>query len=274
MIDQHIHTKYSPDSTEEIQNYINKAKLFNDPYINITDHFDIFDNLKDLVSFTDHDFFYELNHQYDNFDFNQDMIKLGLEIGFNENHIDVTKDFIKDKNYSILLLSVHELDSYSIIWHKPETYQDRYSKQEVVALYYDQMYKAITSGIDYDILTHMGYVLRYVEGVNFRDYEEDIIKILKEIIKQDKGLEVNTGCMRYDKYDTRDFYTYLLDLYYNLGGEKVSISSDAHNFNDYNARFLDAIDIVKRSGFKKLLLVHDRVHSFIDIESFKTNNVN
>ncbi len=258
MLDQHVHCKYSPDSSEEISNYVKVAKENGDPFITITDHFDIFEKLQGKLPF-DHDYIYHITKQYEEFDFNQDYVKLGIEVGFNPEKVEFIKEFLSKRNYSVILLSIHEIDPYGIVFMKPESYLDNgISYSEVVSIYYDQMYQSITSGIDYDVLTHMGYVFRYVQGINYLDYKEDIKKILTQVIKDDKIIEINTGCIRYEKYDTYNFYLFLLKLYKDLGGKKVTLNSDAHRVEDYNGRFDDGLKVIKEAGFEELYYVIDR----------------
>lgn len=265
MIDQHIHTLSSPDSEETIENYLKKAAENNDEYLTITDHFDILENLAHLMPWQ-WDCRVEIAKQYENFDFSNEFVKLGIEVGYNDFYKQEIITMLNQRNYSLVLLSVHELDSLQIKLTSPETYLEKgITHAEVVHIYFDYMKKAVNSGIDYDILTHMGYPFRYVASVDYNDYFDIIEDILKAIIKDKRILEINTGCMRYNKYDTHDFYTKLLKLYKQLGGEKVALNSDAHVASDYNAKFSEAILLIKDVGFDKLVVVKDRVHTFVSI---------
>ena len=78
----------------------------------------------------------------------------------------------------------------------------------------------------------------------------DLIKpILNEIIKKGKSLEINVKVQNaLPESHLRDF----LKLYKDLGGTKLTLSTDAHSSNRYLEHFDKYVSIIKESGFNYL----------------------
>ena len=77
---------------------------------------------------------------------------------------------------------------------------------------------------------------------------EDILKI---VIADGKGIEVNTSAKRYGLKDTmpsRD----ILRSYKNLGGEIITIGSDSHKPDQLGYGIYEAQELLKDIGFQKI----------------------
>ncbi|MFV0499000.1 MAG: histidinol-phosphatase HisJ family protein [Bacilli bacterium] len=261
MIDQHVHSRFSPDSKVEIEEYIKKAKENGSEYLNITDHFECLDKLKKFDNF---DYQKNMIMQYEYIKNRSENIYSGIEIGYNQGAKKNISNFLSRYDFSLILLSVHDNDEEEVRYFKPVTY-DR-SIDEIVKLYFEQMYDAVTSGIDYDILSHVGFIFRYCKGqVNPLNYIGELERIFKIIIKESKILEINGGCFRRGTYDVYNFYREVLKLYKSLGGQKICLGSDSHKLDDYCGNFEDLIKFIKSNGFDELTLVKMRKHTQIKI---------
>jgi histidinol-phosphatase (PHP family) len=130
-------------------------------------------------------------------------------------------------------------------------------KREVYEEYFGLIKRSICqTDYPYDIVGHVGYCARYAPyedySISVREFEKDWEEILKEIIRRDKILEVNTS-------DRRGRFTFLpcedvLKLYYDLGGRKVSFGSDAHQTPRILDRWDKVIQTLKKIGFTHLTL--------------------
>ena len=76
-----------------------------------------------------------------------------------------------------------------------------------------------------------------------------IQKILKTIIKDGKGIEVNTSCFRYGINDLTPSID-ILKSYRSLGGEIITIGSDSHEEGHLGHKINDVQGILKELGFK------------------------
>ena len=91
---------------------------------------------------------------------------------------------------------------------------------------------------DYSILGHLDMIKRYDKQGDypFKKTEPVIREILKHIIKAGKGIEVNTSSFRYKLNDLTPSRK-ILKLYNELGGEIITIGSDAHKAEDIGHKF-------------------------------------
>ena len=96
-------------------------------------------------------------------------------------------------------------------------------------------------------------------------YEEIIREIFKTIIYNGKGIEINTSGLR-QKYG-KPFPEYrFVKMYKELGGELISVGSDAHTVADLGKGVADGAEIAKQAGFKYLCFFKERKPQFLIIE--------
>ena len=143
--------------------------------------------------------------------------------------------------------------------------------KETVADYYKTYLSDIMTMInnaDFDILTHMTCPINYIKGkfkidLDLRQYEEDFSKILSEIIKREKSLEVNTAAFKVLGAFMPD--EWLIKMYYDMGGRLITIGSDAHIAENASNNFETAKKVLKEIGFKKLYYYEKRKPIAYDI---------
>ena len=107
---------------------------------------------------------------------------------------------------------------------------------------------------NYSIYGHLDYAVRYCpsgeSAFRFSDYADVFEAILKTIIEHGKGIEINTGSL-YKNMTYAHPHPSILKLYKELGGEIITVGSDAHipkyigyDFETY------ARDILTETGFQ------------------------
>ena len=107
---------------------------------------------------------------------------------------------------------------------------------------------------DFDNVAHFEYITRNAcyddRSLRYNDHAELFDELLKEIVKRGKGIEVNTGSFR-DKPGVRtcEYDIAFLKRYRELGGEIVSLSSDAHNVNYVGYKFNVFREMLLEAGF-------------------------
>ena len=89
-------------------------------------------------------------------------------------------------------------------------------------------------------------------------------KILREIIKRGKGIEVNTSGINRAGHMLP--HPSIIRRYHELGGRIITIGSDAHKPQNVGAYIKDAIDIIAEAGFQEITLFKNREPSFISIK--------
>ena len=134
--------------------------------------------------------------------------------------------------------------------------------QTITIPQYDKLYSKYGDKLDFVLLSvHQvdNQELWYDKnGIYPFEKVQDIIKeILKIIIAEGKGLELNTSSWRYGLSDTQPSRD-ILRLYKDLGGKYITLGSDAHTPEYMAAHFEDAKDILENEIGIYLLRIPDR----------------
>ena len=177
-----------------------------------------------------------------------------------------------------IISSMKELDLVIGSLHmnagKPDFYWMNYSEMtidEIRALledYFNELYQMCAS-CSFDVLGHLTYPLRYIQGEYgididigiYRDRIEDIFRVL---IENGKGIEINTSGLR-QKYGKTFPDTEYIRLYHDLGGEIITVGSDAHSLKDIGAGIKDGTELAEYAGFRYTAVFKNRKVEFVKI---------
>jgi histidinol-phosphatase (PHP family) len=114
----------------------------------------------------------------------------------------------------------------------------------------------------YDIVGHIGYVMRYApfddKEIDLNEFKKPLDDILTTIIQKDKILEVNTSSYGLSQSSLPG--EPLLSLYYKLGGRKISFGSDAHKTDRLADKFEATASMLKGIGFEYLTIPYKKEH--------------
>jgi histidinol-phosphatase (PHP family) len=111
----------------------------------------------------------------------------------------------------------------------------------------------------YDALGHILYPLRYINGraghqLTFEPFSEQMDEVLRTVIATGKSIELNTHGGR----QIREWLP-LLRRYHELGGELVTMGSDAHRPNFVGEGLVQAAWLLREAGFRYVTLYRRRV---------------
>jgi len=112
----------------------------------------------------------------------------------------------------------------------------------------------------YNVVGHLGYPSRFVKEkkrtLEYNDYVNIIDDLLKHIIYKGKGIEVNTkGIMSTgDALPSKS----IIRRYKELGGEIITVGSDAHIPSRIGDEIENMISVLKDIGFKYISTFKDR----------------
>ena len=252
MFDQHVHSNFSFDSNEDLENYINVSNK-ND--IVTTEHLDF---ANPIINYEDSSINYlkyieeidSLNKKYSNKFFS------GIEIGYTPNSEKRIEDFLKDKNFNLKLLSIHQNGLYDYMCVNKKLI----SLEALIQEYFEQMIQALESSIEFNVLAHFEYGIRIVD-ISVTDFDslasKFLNKIIELIIKKEIAFEVNTKSMY--KYKKENLYSYMIEKYLKKGGKLFTLGSDAHNIKDYAYRFDEARKFLLARNVKEIILFKDKI---------------
>ena len=252
MFDQHVHSNFSFDSNEELENYVNVSNK-ND--IVTTEHLDF---ANPIINYEDSSINYlkyieeidSLNKKYSNKFFS------GIEIGYTPNSEKRIEDFLKDKNFNLKLLSIHQNGIYDYMCVNKKLI----SLEALIQEYFEQMIQALESSIEFNVLSHFEYGIRIID-ISVIDFDslasKFLNKIIELIVKKEIAFEVNTKSMY--KYKKENLYSYMIEKYLKKGGKLFTLGSDAHNIKDYAYKFDDARKFLLERNVKEIILFKDKI---------------
>lgn len=189
----------------------------------------------------------------------------GVELGQPLSDVETTQKILSDNRLDFVIASMHELPC-----HDDFAFLD-YSKEDIPSLLEQNFMEIlkIAQWGEFDVLGHLTYVLRYIQGeqgivVDMKPYYEIIEQIFKEIVNKGKGIEINTSGMR-QKYGGTFPSAEYIKLYHDLGGEIITIGSDSHSTADLGKGINVGIEIARNAGFKRIAYFKGRKPCFINI---------
>ena len=269
-VDYHLHCEFSDDSFVPMEKQIEQGIALKLDEMCFTDHVDYgvkrdWDDPAGIAVKMDTEHGVTYKHYLANVNYpeyfakldrmkviygKQITIKKGLEFGIQTITVKPFQDLYdryKDQ-LDFVLLSMHQVGNREF-WN--QDFQKGKSQKEYNEEYYQEILKVMQVYKDYSVLAHLDLLSRYDEqGIYPLEKVEDIIAaILKQAIKDGKGIELNTSSWYYGLKDTQPSRQ-ILKMYKDFGGRIITIGSDAHKPENLAQHFDDAADILKNEiGF-------------------------
>lgn len=190
------------------------------------------------------------------------IISCGVEIGEAIYNPDFAKRIINSQKWDVVLGSVHAVRLNNLDMPFSVIDFNRFS-DEMLSRYIEQYFldmKEMLETQDFDILSHLTVVLRYIvhkykRQVDIKKYYPVITEILKKTIALNKCLEINTSGYA-EGYLMPD--TDILKMYKELGGKSIAVGSDSHTPDMLCAGLYESVAIIKKLGFDTLTYFIDR----------------
>ncbi len=249
MFDCHMHSLFSADS-EMIPDEACEAALKQSlEGIAFTDHLDFDYPETDESFFIDyHEYFKVITAIKDEYKGRLKVLR-AIEAGIQPHVLDETLKIVDSFSFDYVLASVHiigGIDPYLREYYKGKTKLDAYER------YLEEIYFMITQFESFDMVGHFEYIIRYSQyadrTIRYADHSDIFDSILKELIKQGRGFELNTGTYR-DPVSSAEYDFEVLKRYRELGGELICLGSDAHRIDHIGLRFDYFAQMIKDAGF-------------------------
>ena len=131
--------------------------------------------------------------------------------------------------------------------------------EKVIYIPNNKSYACFECDNDYilDSKTHKCQKIFY----NYDKYKDCIDPILDRILELEKGIELNTGAIRYGMREMNPCMD-ILKKYREMGGEIITIGSDAHETGYLADGFDRAAEVLKECGFKYYTTFEKRVAEY------------
>lgn len=258
MYDFHLHSNFSIDSTASMEDMVVSGINNNLKSMCFTDHMDLESTSKLIdIQFRPEDYFKNIKKV--KYRYMQDIEVLGgVEIGMQPHLKDRYDNIIESSPFDFVIMSIHNVKGKDIVID--EVFKDT-APSTILKDYYQAMYESVQTFENYDVLGHIDFVDRYIyDKTNFPKYNdlyEIIVEILKLVIQKGKGIELNTAGLRHGLEYFNPKLT-ILELYRDLGGEILTIGSDAHRPEDVGYKYKMAEKLLKDLGFKYIHIFKKR----------------
>jgi len=145
------------------------------------------------------------------------------------------------------------------------SFWEQFSEKDGIRRYYEITMDNIRTDTKFDVYGHIDYIIRYTptqqknkaQGIIdeaymdrcFRDSSDMIDEILHLLLAKGKGIEVNTAGIKYGLGHTNP-QEKVLKRYRELGGEIITVGSDAHETKHLAYAFEGIPELLRKCGFR------------------------
>ena len=259
--DYHVHTEFSDDSVYPMEDVVKDAIQMGMDEICFTDHVDygvkddwdsgtgiVYRNGEPIAN-VDYPRYVEQIRQMQCLYGDRIGIKMGLEFGMQMHTIPRYEALYRRYPFDFIILSVHQVEDQEF-W--TQEFQKGRTQQEYNERYYQEILDLVHHYQNYSVLGHLDMIVRYDEaGVcPFQTVKPYVEKILKKVIQDGKGIEVNTSFHRYGLTDLTPSRE-ILKLYRELGGRILTLGSDSHEPEHLGAYMEETKETLRSMGFRE-----------------------
>lgn len=263
MFDYHMHSDFSADCEEPMENTIESAIKKGFKEICFTEHIDYeypdptieFD--LDLPRYDEK--IQAMQQKYAD----KIIIKKGVEIGVQPYLLPRYKETMSANTFDFIICSMHTTerkDLHSGNFFKGKTVEEAYE------IYYQELLECVRNFDQFSILGHIDLVKRYTKEKSTKLFHDIIREIFEVIIPRGQGIELNTSGYRYNLgggMPSED----ILRLYKECGGEILTLGSDSHIADTVGFKFKESLQLFDDIGFKYISTFTDLKPEFHKIKN-------
>lgn len=264
--DFHVHTEFSNDCSVNVESQIEKVIELGLKFICITDHCDMeYPCLeKESEYMLNTDLYVQrlgfLKEKYKE----KINVLCGVEIGLMKHLKEKINDYINKYNFDFIIGSSHAVNGIDIGYNF-DIYFTGKSERQAYQEYFESILENVKTFNNYNVYGHLDFVVRYGPNkskyFDFNDYKDIFEELLKIIIRNGKGIEINTAGLRKNlgyPHPHKD----ILKMYKDLGGEIITVGSDAHFPEHIGYKFENIAGLLKSIGFNYYTIFENQKPKF------------
>lgn len=268
LTDYHVHSSFSSDGHNSIMELCSSAISKGIREIAITDHFEPTISNEYCTFYNQRGYWAYITKAKQLFK-GKLKIKLGVELGQPHLFPEASKAILADFPYDYVLASAHKLPEGMDV---SELDYDGISEEELCAMYLAQL-KQLVYWYDFDCIGHLDLIKRYSAAVYKKNISlacqyELLKEVLQLVIGSGKGIEINTSGLRQAPRETMPGLD-VVRLYRALGGEILTIGSDAHFAEDIGKGLAEAFELARTAGFRFITVFNERKPDWVSITEDK-----
>ena len=262
MYDYHTHSHFSDDSSTPMDRMAEAAASLGLSEIVVTDHIDPDYPLPDWSSEMD---FASYSKEVDETAAKYKgrvTVKKGIEIGIQHGKtLEKCSAASRGADFDFILGSFHCAEGFELSCG--DFFANR-TVSEAIAAFYRYNIACLSFYEDFDVLGHINVIDRYTDflpsPVLHADLQE---KLLSLLIEKGKGIEINTSSFRYGMGDHTTPTEEILRIYRRLGGEIITVGSDAHRPDHVGHALPWAYDKLRDLGYRYVTTFEKRKPLFV-----------
>lgn len=276
MIDQHTHSDlFSFDGLQPLEDLRADAAAAGLDGVCLTEHYD-----KDVPwnggeqIFNIDDYFRQYAPLRQSDPENGPLLLLGIEFGYFPYLRDLYNTILSRRPFDCAVLSMHAMEGKDI-FSTPELFDG--DKPAFYTRHLREMTAMIEDSIDFDVLGHFDYISRYTRTADrkmrYHENAEAFDAMFSALIRRGKALEINTRTIQklnHEGYAGRQAWpdAALLQRYFELGGRRLSIGSDAHGAGQAGYLFRELVPWINALGPAEWVWYRNRQPVVAAAESF------
>lgn len=185
----------------------------------------------------------------------------GVELG--QPHYDYAgaERLLASQHFDFVLLALHRMRNQVDFYDMDYAEMSADTLHALTGQYFDELLELVKWG-RFDSAAHLTLPARYPKvrqgyQLDLRRYAAAIDEILRVLAQDGKALEVNTSGLRNGQGDTLP-PAWILRRFRELGGELVTLGSDAHFAGDIGAGIQEAMQMALDAGFDHFAFYRNR----------------
>jgi histidinol-phosphatase (PHP family) len=251
MIDYHLHSHFSIDSSTPLEAFFPEVVKCGLLEIGFSEHVDLDPHLEGYNALDFREYRRELTRIRNAFPV---PVRCGMEVSYQSTREDSITQYLASRPCDYVIGAVHEVNGRTM----DHTFYEVSSPGE----YFAEVRKLVSSGLC-DIVGHLEYFKQW-GGYHWSQYEGDLTEIFQVMIERELVLEINTAGFRHGCGEPYPSFE-IQQLYKNLGGNLISLGSDAHHEYHLAFQFPWVIQRLKAMGFNELACFENRQITVQDI---------
>ena len=265
--DCHLHCAFSGDSEAPMEDMVRRGIALGLKTMCFTDHLDVDypdeddDICFDLDTASYYKEFQRIKALYEG----RIELLFGVEFGLQEHLVSYFADYQKAWPFDFIIGSSHLLDGFDPYY---QHHMEGRTDAEIYGGYFDAILSNLRAFDGFQVYGHLDYIVRYGHGgaasYHCSDYVDVIDEILRTAIEKGIGIELNTSGLKYGLGFAHP-HPDILKRYRELGGEILTIGSDAHKPEHIAWNFDVVPDLLKACGFRYYSLFRGRKPDFIPL---------
>lgn len=251
IFDTHLHTEFSFDSQMRLTDALRRAESLGIGLV-LTEHMDFEYPEEGQFQLDAAAYFAQYEPQ------RGDTLRLGVELGMKTSCARDNEALVSAHPFDYVIGSIHLVENTDL--YHAYFYEGR-SKQEIYDVYLQTMLDCVIAHPFIDALGHIDYIARYGKyedpNLYYRECSEGIDLVLRAILANDTVLELNTRRLR--DQAAAEVLLPLYRRYQALGGQYVTLGSDAHKAANIGSGFALARELAAACGLRPVYFKERRL---------------